>query len=136
MPSAKDFDYSATLDALTAAHKLFPQESAEAKAIELSVSLIVFTARRRPILKEFLAWLETASLPASQVPFNALHEFSTQEEADAWRASGRAKDGDRIIIAGKGYEVVDVPPDGLKFARVPLPEELATWESEDEASES
>ncbi len=136
MPSAKDFDYSATLLALDAAYKLFPEDSAEAKAIRLAVSLMIFTAGKRPVLKEFLKWLEVADLPASQVPFNALHEFATQEEADAWRASGQANDGDRIIIAGKGYEVVDVPPYGLKFAWAPLPEDLAALESEDDSSGS
>jgi hypothetical protein len=97
---------------------------------------MIFTAGKRPVLKEFLKWLEVADLPASQVPFNALHEFATQEEADAWRASGQANDGDRIIIAGKGYEVVDVPPYGLKFAWAPLPEDLAALESEDDSSGS
>jgi hypothetical protein len=55
------------------------------------------------------------------------HEFATREEADAWRASGAAKDGERVKIAGKGFMVVEVNGK-LYFMVAPLPEELETEE--------
>ena len=55
------------------------------------------------------------------------HEFATREEADKWRASGNAKDSERVKIAGKGFMVVEVTGK-LHFMVAPLPEELETDE--------
>ena len=131
MADAKDYGFHATLAALDAARKQFPEDSAEARAIGFAFGLVIFINNKRTTLREFLEWQSMAHLPASKLPFKAHATFATQEEADAWRASGKARDGDRVIIAGQGYEVVDVPRLGLRFAARPLPEQLAAWEAED-----
>ncbi len=133
MPAAEDYDFHATLTALEAARKQFPEDSEEARRIMFAFRLVIFINGERPMLREFFKWLDSASLPTTERPFNASHTFSTQEEADVWRASGKASDGERVIIAGQGYEVVDVPRIGLRFRWVPLPAQLAAWEdAEDE----
>lgn len=131
MSGAKDYDYDEILAALEAARKNLPEDSSEARALRVAFSLVIFINSERPMLREFLKWLDSALLPTAERPFGASHTFATQEEADAWRASGKAIDGERVIIAGQGYEVVDVPPYGLKFRWVPLPAQLAAWEAED-----
>src|SRR5690349_11994036 len=131
MTATKDYDFGATLTALEAARKQFPEDSAEAKAIGFAYGLVIFINNKRTVLREFLEWQAMAHLPASKLPFKAHATFATREEADAWRASGKARDGDRVIIGDQGYEVVDVPPYGLKFAAWPLPEQLAAWEAEE-----
>jgi hypothetical protein len=136
MTATSDYDFGATLTALEAARKQFPEDSAEARAIKLAFGLVIFINNKRTVLREFLEWNAMAHLPASKLPFKAHATFATQEEADAWRASGKARDGDRIIIGGKGYEMVDVPPYGLRFAWAPLPEELAAQDAEEDSSDS
>ena len=59
-------------------------------------------------------------------------EFATREEADTWLASGRAKDSDRVKIAGKGFMVVRLPG-RLALAISPLPEELNSPEWQDDS---
>lgn len=132
MADIDDYDYKERSDALLSVIKQFPEGSEEGEVLQLAAHLLLYVYCDRKRLRAFRQWRAEGDLPASQVPFNALHEFATQEEADAWRASGQATDGDRIIIAGQGYEVVDVPPYGLKFRWVPLPAQLAAWEAEEE----
>lgn len=62
------------------------------------------------------------------------HEFATREEADQWLASGKARDSERVRIAGKGFMVVQAQG-RLLFMVAPLPEELKTdedWKEEPE----
>ncbi len=136
MTSPPDVDYTETMDALVSASKQFPEGSREERAIQLAARLMLFVAGDRRQFQAFRKWLEEGSSPYTRAHFNASQEFATQDEADAWRSSGKATDGERVIIAGKGYEVVDVPPYGLKFARVPLPEELAAPNANEDPSGS
>lgn len=136
MAENDEYDYKERSDALLSVIKQFPEGSKEGEILQFAAQLLLYVYCDRKRLRAFRQWRAEGDLPVSQVPFNALHEFATQADADAWRASGQARDSDRIIIAGKSYEVVDVPPYGLKFAPVPLPQELAAWEAEDDASDS
>ena len=70
----------------------------------------------------------------SRAPFvvEVSHEFATREEADKWLASGKAKDSERVKIAGKGFMAVEVSG-RLRFMVAPLPEELRTDEWQDES---
>jgi hypothetical protein len=130
-----DFDYGETRDALISLGKQFPEGSKEERAIRLAGHLLLYVSCDRRRLRAFRAWHEEGSLPYSSAQFDASHEFATQEEANAWRASGKATDGERVLIAGKGYEMVDVPPYGLRFMRVLTPEEWAQAEAEEELPE-
>lgn len=134
MKSILDFELGEMLDALGDASRQFPDGSKEERAIQLAALSLLYVCERRRF-KEFRQWHEENSEPSTRAQFNASHEFATQEEADAWRASGKPTDGERIIIAGQGYEVVDVPPYGLRFAWVPLPEQWAAMAAEEEPSE-
>lgn len=60
------------------------------------------------------------------------HEFATREEALQWLASGKAKDRERLKIAGKGYMAVEVTG-RLRLALAPLPEELNSDEWKDDS---
>lgn len=55
--------------------------------------------------------------------------FTAQEEADAWLSSGQAHEGDRVLIEGKGQQVVRLKR-GLRFIHAPLPEELEPSEED------
>jgi len=51
--------------------------------------------------------------------------FTTRQEADEWLASGAARDGDLVRIAGQGFRVIpERKGAGLRFLRTPLPEEM------------
>ncbi|WP_074949995.1 hypothetical protein [Myxococcus fulvus] len=56
-------------------------------------------------------------------------DFESRAEADQWLASGKARDSERVRIAGKGYMVVEAQG-RLLFMVAPLPEELKTDEAE------
>jgi hypothetical protein len=112
--------------------KRLPEGSQERHVLQLAGRLLLYVYYDRKRLEAFREWCEEGALPAAQEEFKASRVFATQEEADAWLASGNAADGERVIIADQGYEVVDVPPYGLKFRWVPLPAQLAAWEKEED----
>lgn len=62
------------------------------------------------------------------------HEFATREEALQWLASGKAKDRERLKIAGKGYMAVEVTG-RLRLMVAPLPEELNSDEWKDDSED-
>jgi hypothetical protein len=62
------------------------------------------------------------------------HDFATREDADQWLASGKARDSERVRIAGKGFMVVQAQG-RLLFMVAPLPDELKTDEEWKEESE-
>jgi hypothetical protein len=132
MKSVADFDYVETRDVLISMLKRLPEDSQEKHVLQLVGRLLLYVYYDRKRLEAFREWCEEGALPAAQEEFNASHVFATQEEADAWRGSGKATDGERVIIAGQGYEVVDVPPYGLKFRWLPLPSQLAAWAAEED----
>jgi hypothetical protein len=51
--------------------------------------------------------------------------FATREAADDWLASGKAREGELVKIAGAGFRVIlRRDAKGLRFRPTPLPEEL------------
>ncbi len=53
------------------------------------------------------------------------HVFATREEADEWLASGKAKEGELVKIAGEGFRVIPRRDEkGMRFRPTPLPDEL------------
>lgn len=62
------------------------------------------------------------------------HDFATREEADQWLVSGKARDSERVRIAGKGFMVVQAQGK-LLFMVAPLPEELKADEEGKEKPE-
>ncbi|MBE4749700.1 hypothetical protein G4177_16165 [Corallococcus sp. ZKHCc1 1396] len=110
----------AVLRILDAASKNYPPGSKEEAAVQLAAVSLLYI-RRIKKLEEFLAYHQEFSEPASVV--SVAQDFTTQEEADGWLSSGKAVDGSLVRIAGQGFQVIQLP-NGLKFLRTPLPEEL------------
>ncbi|MCY1035018.1 hypothetical protein OV207_26460 [Corallococcus sp. BB11-1] len=120
MTNSKDFEMDAVLRILDAASKSYPPGSKEEAAVQLAAVSLLYI-RRIKKLEEFLAYHQEFSEPASVV--SVAQDFTTQEEADGWLSSGKAVDGSLVRIAGQGFQVIQLP-NGLKFLRTPLPEEL------------
>ncbi|CAM3269325.1 hypothetical protein [Corallococcus soli] len=120
MTNSKDFEMDAVLRILDAASKNYPPGSKEEAAVQLAAVSLLYI-RRIKKLEEFLAYHQEFSEPASVV--SVAQDFTTQEEADGWLSSGKAVDGSLVRIAGQGFQVIQLP-NGLKFLRTPLPEEL------------
>lgn len=118
MASLLDFDCGELLEALGRARKHVQAGSEEEKSLDLAVQVVRYVCHPERS-KDFRRWHEE-----DPEKFDATHVFATREEATAWRDSGKATEGERVLIAGDGYEVVDVPGIGLRFGRVPLPGQL------------
>ncbi|WP_309893082.1 hypothetical protein [Archangium sp.] len=89
---------------------------------------------RDKVKKEDFEEYRKKFLPGYWPKFDIVQEFATREEADQWRASGKAKDRDRVKIAGKGHMVVEVNGKPF-FIVVPLPEELNSPEWQDDSED-
>ncbi|HZH76260.1 MAG TPA: hypothetical protein VEY88_09515 [Archangium sp.] len=89
---------------------------------------------RDKVKKEDFAEYRKKFLPDYWPKFEIVQDFATREEADQWRASGNAKDYDRVKIAGKGHMVVEVNGK-LYFMIAPLPEELNSPEWQDDSED-
>ena len=124
MPYIPDFDLEDMLDILNSLIEKQAEGSKERDVLELAQIALLYP---RHIRKEddFRSYYGKFFDPTYEV--KADHEFATREEADAWRASGAAKDGERVKIAGKGFMVVEVNGK-LYFMVAPLAEELETEE--------
>lgn len=71
--------------------------------------------------REFLRSFYTPAIDSIAVA----QTFATREEADVWLAGGSAKEGDLVRIAGQGFQLMPKRKGtGLRFVRMPLPEEL------------
>ena len=125
MPYIPDFDLEDMLDILNSLIEKQAEGSKERDVLEFAQIALLYP---RHIRKEddFRSYYEKFFDPTYEV--KADHEFATREEADAWRASGAAKDGERVKIAGKGFMVVQSPSGKLYFMVAPLAEELETEE--------
>ncbi|NRD43953.1 hypothetical protein [Corallococcus exiguus] len=109
-----------TLRILDAASKSYPSGSKEESTIQLAAIALLYLRRTRN-LDDFLKYYHEFSDPNFSVPI--VKTFSTQEEADKWLVSGTASDGDLVRIKDQGFQVIQLP-NGMKFLRTPLPEEL------------
>ncbi|HEX8436528.1 hypothetical protein [Archangium sp.] len=124
-----DFDLEDMLGALNSVIEKYAEGSKERDATELAqiALLYIHNTRKRDEFKEFYKSCFDTSFTVE-----VSHEFATREEADTWLASGKAKDSERVKIAGKGFMAVQVPG-RLVFMIAPLPEELETDEWKDES---
>ena len=115
-----DFDLDNTLRTLDSASKKFQEGSKEEKTIQLAAISLLYVLHIGKV-KDFKKYYQDIRDPSYQIKVS--HSFSTQEEADGWLSSGNATDGERVRIAGLGFQVIQLPK-GLRFLRAPLPEEL------------
>jgi hypothetical protein len=133
MEYTPDFDLHEALLVLNPFIASQAEGSKERKAFELAqiALLYIYLTRKEKDFRGFYKSTFDPSLPKIEVA----HEFATREEADQWRASGNAKDYDRVKIAGKGHMVVEVNEKPY-FMIAPLPEELNSPEWQDESEDS
>ena len=133
MEYTPDFDLHEALLVLNPFIASQAEGSKERKAFELAqiALLYIYLTRKEKDFRGFYKSTFDPSLPKIEVA----HEFATREEADQWRASGNAKDYDRVKIAGKGFIFIEA--DGKLYLTIsPLPEELNSPEWQDESEDS
>jgi hypothetical protein len=119
MTDAPDFDLDEALRTLDAVSKQYPEGSHEAKTLQLAAGSLLYVLQLGK-LRDFRKYLQERSDPSFQVQVTQV--FASRAEADAWLASGKPAHGERVKIAGQGFQVVQLPK-GPRFLRAPLPEE-------------
>ena len=119
----KNFDADAVLRTVEALSKQHAEGTPEDAALRVCASALLFVRDDLKKLEEFREFFRKITTPASE-GIKVAHTFASWEEADAWLASGTAKDGQLVRVAGQGFTVIDHGPKGLKLVRIPLPDEL------------
>jgi hypothetical protein len=119
----KDFDVDSVLELLRGVNEKYPEGSPEDEAIRIA-AVALFYVRETQKLEEYREFFRAFYTPA--IDYIVVSQtFATREEADAWLASGKATEGERVRIAGEGFRVIpERKGPGLRFLRNPLPEEL------------
>jgi hypothetical protein len=114
-----NFDVDAVMKMVGTVSAKYPKGSPEDEALRIvSVALLYVSDIQK--LDEYRDYFRRFF---TYKPIIVSQTFATREEADQWLASGQAKDGDLVKIAGRGFVVYDLPK-GLRFVPMPLPEEL------------
>jgi len=117
-----DFDLDDIVGLLTSVSEGRLEGSKAKDAIELAQAALLYTRHLRK-QDDFIRYYKEFYDPSFKVKI--AQEFATREEANAWLASGKADEADRVKIAGKGFLVARVPG-RLTLIDTPLPEELGT----------
>jgi hypothetical protein len=118
-----DFDVDSVLDILRTVNEKYQEGSPEDEAIRIA-AVALFYVRESQKLGEYREFFRSFYTPAIDY-IVVSHTFGTREDADAWLASGKATEGERVRIAGEGFRVIpERKGNGLRFLRSPLPEEL------------
>ncbi|WP_095988973.1 hypothetical protein [Cystobacter fuscus] len=101
----------------------YPEGSPEDEALRIAAVALVYV-RETQKLDDYREFFRSFYTPA--IDYVVISQtFSTREEADIWLAGGTARDGDLVRIAGQGFQVMPQRKGtGLRFIRMPLPEEL------------
>jgi hypothetical protein len=123
MPYDKNFDADAVLRTVEALSRQQPEGTPEDAALRVCAAALLFVRDDLKKLEEFREFFRKITTPAIE-GIKAAHTFASREEAEAWLASGSARDGQLVRVAGQGFTVIDRGPKGLKLVRIPLPEEL------------
>ncbi|HLL06114.1 MAG TPA: hypothetical protein VK539_36420 [Myxococcaceae bacterium] len=118
-----DFDVDSVLEILGAVNDKYPQGSQEDEALRVAAVALVYV-RDTQKLDEYRQFFRNFYTPAVDAVIVS-QTFTTRQEADEWLASGAARDGDLVRIAGQGFRVIpERKGAGLRFLRTPLPEEM------------
>ncbi|WPB74658.1 hypothetical protein KYC5002_37315 [Archangium violaceum] len=120
MENVTNFNLDAVIQAVDSVGKTCQAGSTEEEALRIAAISLLYVRHLKKV-DDFRRYYAEFFDPSFQV--KVAHSFATKGEADAWLASGKAIDGERVSIAGQGFLVVQLPK-GLKFLRNPLPEEL------------
>ena len=121
MVELPDFEMDEALRTLDAASKKYPEGSKEEATVQLAAISLLYVRHIRK-LDDFFKYYQEFFDPSFMPKVS--HAFATREEADAWLASGQARDRTLVSIAGQGFQIIQLPNKPLRFLRTPLPEEL------------
>lgn len=119
----ENFDVDSVLETLRAIDEKYQEGSPEDEALRVAAVALLYV-RERQKLDDYRDFFRKFHTPAAESIVPA-HSFATREEADAWLASGTAREGELVRIAGEGFRVIPKRgAEGLRFRPAPLPEEL------------
>jgi hypothetical protein len=119
MASDSNFDLDAVMRTVGTIGTNYTEGSPEDEALRV-VSVALLYVRDLQKLEEYREYFRKF---CTDKPIVLAQTFAARAEADAWLASGNAKDGDLVKIAGRGFIVVDALK-GLRFVPTRLPEQL------------
>ena len=123
MPYNHQFDIDSVFERLRTINETYPEGSPEDEALRIA-AVALFYVREIQKLDDYREFFRSFYTPAIDYIVVA-QTFATREEAEVWLSSGMAKDGDLVRIAGQGFQVMpERKGTGLRFVRMPLPEEL------------
>jgi hypothetical protein len=118
-----NFDTNSVFEILRTINEKYPEGSPEDEALRIA-AVALFYVRETQKLDDYREFFRSFYTPAIDYIVVA-QTFATREEADIWLAGGTARDGDLVRIAGQGFQVMPQRKGtGLRFIRMPLPEEL------------
>jgi len=115
------FDLDAALGTLESISHGFQDGSPEEASLRAAAAALVFV-REIGRLDDYREFFRQITTPAAET-VTAAHTFATREAAEEWLKGARVPDGVFVRIDGKGFQVVN-RPQGARFIRNPLPEEL------------
>ncbi|HZH74840.1 MAG TPA: hypothetical protein VEY88_02335 [Archangium sp.] len=118
-----DFDVDSVFERLRTINEKYPEGSPEDEALRIA-AVALFYVRETQKLDDYREFFRSFYTPAIDYIVVA-QTFAKREEADVWLERGTAKEGDLVRIAGQGFQVMtERKGTGLRFVRMPLPEEL------------
>lgn len=118
-----NFDVDSVFDILRTVNEKYPEGSPEDEALRIA-AVALFYVRETQKLEDYREFFRSFYTPAIDYIVVA-QTFATRVEADGWLASGKAREGDLVRIAGQGFQVMpELKGPGLRLIRTPLPEEL------------
>jgi hypothetical protein len=118
-----DFNVDTVFERLRTINEKYPEGSPEDEALRIA-AVALFYVRETQKLDDYREFFRSFYTPAIDYIVVA-QTFATREEADVWLGSGMAKERDLVRIAGQGFQVTpERKGTGLRFVRMPLPEEL------------
>jgi hypothetical protein len=118
-----NFDVDSVLDILRTVNERYQEGSPEDEALRIA-AVALFYVREIQKLDDYREFFRSFYTPAIDYIVVA-QTFATREEAEVWLASGKAREGDLVRIAGQGFQVMpERKGPGSRFVRMPLPEEL------------
>lgn len=122
-----NFDVDSVLATLGTVNEKYPEGSPEDEALRIAAVALLYV-RDIQKLDEYRDYFRRFYIPAIE-SVTVAHTFATRGDADAWLASGEAREEELVRIAGQGFRVIAAPRSrGLMFLRTPLPEEMETPE--------
>src|SRR6476620_1887588 len=98
-----NFDVDSVLDILRTVNEKYPEGSPEDESLRIAAVALLYV-REKQRLDDYREFFRSFYTPAIDYIVVA-QTFATRDEADGWLASGNAREGERVRIAGEGFRV-------------------------------